>query len=74
MSEALPDDDGKGKKKKKVTFNFSYFALRVAEKIQDNYLLFFLHHIISVVYMFQNFFPHTIFSIFSVPNCGLYDP
>lgn len=65
MSEALPDDDGKGKKKKKVTFNFSYCALRVAEKIQDNYLLFFLHHIISFVYMFQNFFPHTIFSIFS---------
>jgi len=32
MSEALPDDDGKGKKKKKVTFNFSYCALRVAEK------------------------------------------
>ena len=65
MSEALPDDDGKGKKKKKVTFNFSYCALRVAEKIQDIYLLFFLHHIISFVYMFQNFFSHTIFSIFS---------
>ena len=65
MSEALPDDDGKGKKKKKVTFNFSYCSLRVAEKIQDNYLLFFLNHIISFVYMFQKFlYAYNIFHIF----------